>query len=234
MRHWMRNALLAAALLPAMNLQAGDTTPATISVTGEGSVSAVPDQATVITGVDTRGPSPVEALESNSSAVQSLLQVLTGYGIDSRDIQTSGFSLAPQYQYPRDGDGEPRLTGYSVSNQLHIRVRDLDQLGVLLEALVKAGSNRLNGIEFGHSDLQSLTDRARQAAVEEARRRAELYANAAGVTVGQVLSITELGQSVPQPMYRVATMDVAAAPPVATGEQQIQAAVQMSWSLNPD
>jgi uncharacterized protein YggE len=229
-----RTIVLLSLCCASMTLQAAETSQATIVVTGEGTVTAVPNQATVTTGVETQAPGPKEALDANSATAQALLGVLNDHGIESRDIQTSGFSLSPQYRHPRDGNGEAVLTGYSVSNQLLIRVRDLERLGGLLNALVEAGSNRLSGIEFGHADIDALTDQARRSAIAEARRRAELYAEAAGVRVGTVISITETGQSWPQPMFRVAAMDMAAAPPVAAGEQQIQASVQVVFALEPE
>lgn len=235
MTDFARTVALLCTLCIALPLFASQELQPTITVTGEGIVTAVPDQATVTTGVETRAASPTQALAENSTAVEALLTVLSAGGIEPRDIQTSGLGLSPQYQHPRDGNGEPTVTGYVASNQLRVRVRDLDRLGPLLDALVKAGSNRLSGIEFGHSGMDKLVDQARSAAVVEAQRRARLYAEAAGARVGPVISITELGRTHPQPMYRMATaMDMAAAPPVAAGEQQVQASVQVVFSLVPE
>lgn len=225
-------------LLCSMAIPAHAEVPAVqsvISVTGEGHVRAVPDQAAVTTGVETLAPSPAAALAENSAAVNALLEVLTAHGVEARDVQTSGFNLFPQYRHDRNDGGEPTLIGYTVSNQLTIRVRELDRLGALLDALVQAGSNRMSGIEFQHADLEALTDAARRAAVAEARRRAGLYAEAAGVRVGAVLSISEAGASPPQPMYRMAMeADMAAATPIAAGEQQVQASVQVVFALEQD
>jgi len=213
---------------------AGDGHPTNaITVSGEGRVAAVPDQATVMTGVETRADSPAAALEANSLAANALFEVLKKHGVEPRDIQTSGFNLSPEYRHLPDS-GEMQLLGYTVNNQLGILVRDLDRLGVLLDALVQAGSNRMSGIEFSHSGIQALTDTARRAAIVDARRRAELYAEAAGVRLGAVLSIAEQGADFPQPMFRAVAMDEMGGVPVAAGEQQIQANVQVSYALEQD
>jgi uncharacterized protein YggE len=234
MSNHLRLPLLFCSLFIAITATAGDgQVPRVVSVNGEGRITAVPDQATVMTGVETRADTPAAALAQNSASANALMKVLQQHGVAERDIQTSGFNLSPQYQYPRDGNGEPSLLGYTVSNQLSIRVRDLVQLGALLDALVQAGSNRMSGIEFSHSKQDEITNQARAAAIKDARQRAELYAQAAGVAVGAVLSIRDQGISAPQPMYRMAVSEamVGGAPPVAAGEQQVQAFVQVPFEL---
>lgn len=229
-------ALTAAALAIAMPgaAAASSDTGATRSVTvnGEGTVAAVPDTATITTGVVTEAPDPETALSQNSEAVARLLNVLDGEGVPERNVQTSGFSIYPQYARNRDSDEPPRIAAYRVSNQLSVRIEALDRVGPLLDALVRAGSNRVSGIEFGHSELDALTDEARRRAVADARRRAGLYAEAAGAGVGPVLKIVETQTYVPRPMMRAEAMMMDAAPvPVAAGESEIRASVQVEYAL---
>lgn len=231
----MRSIIFCSLILASAPLAAGDLEARrTVSVTGEGTVLAVPDEATVTTGVETRAPDPREALTRNNEAVAALMKVLADAGVAERDVQTSGFNISPVYRHDREDTDGPRIEGYLVSNQLHVRVRELDKLGSLLSALVESGSNRMAGIGFGHSALAERTDEARRAAVADARRRAELYAEAAGVKVGRVLSINEAGSHPPpQPMLRnMAMMEFASADvPVAAGESEIRAMVQVVFEL---
>jgi uncharacterized protein YggE len=204
-----------------------------VKVNGEGTVAAVPDTATVTTGVVTEAAEPEQALARNNEAVARLLAVLEDEGVPGRNVQTSGFSIYPQYARNRESDEPPRIVAYRVSNQLTARVEDLERVGPLLDALVRAGSNRVSGIEFGHSDLQALTDEARQRAVADARRRAGLYAEAAEARLGEVLRIVETQSFVPRPVMRAEAMMMDAAPPVpvAAGESEIRASVQVEFAL---
>ncbi len=207
--------------------------PATVSVTGEGVVTAVPDMAIISTGVTTEATTPEVALNANTAAMTELIEVLDELGIEDKDRQTSNFNVSPQYRRERNDSGSPKIDGYRVSNQLTIKVRDLEELGGLLDALVKAGSNQLGNIRFDIANRDELLDKARRAAVADARRRAELYVDAADVDLGDVLSISETGVAIPRPpMMRSAMMAEAADVPIAVGESQIRATVQMVFELD--
>lgn len=219
-------------LIAAGSVQAQDM-PATVSVTGEGVVTAVPDMAIISTGVTTEATTPEAALNANTAAMTELIEVLDELGIEDKDRQTSNFNVSPQYRRERNDSGSPKIDGYRVSNQLTIKVRDLEELGGLLDALVKAGSNQLGNIRFDIAERDKLMDKARQAAVADARRRAELYVDAADVDLGDVLSISETGIAIPRPpMMRSAMMAEAADVPIAVGESQIRATVQMVFELD--
>ena len=221
------------ALLAVAGVARAQDMPATVSVTGEGIVTAVPDMAIINTGVTTEGTTPDAALDANTEAMTALIKVLDKLGIEERDRQTSNFNVSPQYRRERNDTGSPKIVGYRVSNQLSIKVRELDELGGLLDALVKAGSNQLGNIRFDFSERDELMDKARQAAVVDARRRAELYVDAADVDLGDVLSISEAGVAIPRPpMMRAAMMAEAADVPIAAGESQIRATVQMVFELD--
>ncbi|MFV1996027.1 MAG: SIMPL domain-containing protein, partial [Verrucomicrobiales bacterium] len=150
----------------------------TISVSGEGTVTAVPDIAFVSTGVVTEAATAGEALAANTEAMEAVMAALEGQGIEKRDIQTSNFSVQPQYeriQRAPNHQGEqkpPSVIGYRVSNNVRVKARDLDRLGELLDVLVGAGSNQISGVSFAIDDPESLMAEAREAAIDNARERA--------------------------------------------------------------
>lgn len=195
-----------------------------ISVTGEGTVQASPDLATLSIGVTTQGDTAASALGSNSAALAKVMDRLRAAGIEDRDLQTTGLSLNPNWT--SDESGNSRISGYLASNQLTVRVRALPMLGAVLDAAVADGANTLNGLTFGLADPKPLQDQARKAAVADAIARATLLVEAAGGKVGPVVSITEQsGFAPPMPMFR---MDAAAAPvPVAGGEVGVTAQVSV-------
>ncbi len=228
----VKTALLAALLLQPLTAAAETAAAPRITVTGEGRVETSPDMATVNLGVTTEAPTAAEAMAANSEELARVLERLRGAGIAERDLQTSSLSLNPNWHHP-SGAEQPRITGYVASNQLMVRVRDLDMLGGVLDAAVKDGANTLNGITFGLTDPEPLLAEARRKAVADARARAELLAEAAGVTLGQIESITEAGaMGGPQPMYRGAAIAMEAAMPVAQGEVSIAANVTVIWQIN--
>ncbi len=212
---------------------AQDKLPRTISVTGEGIATAPPDMATINTGVVTQASTAREALTSNNTVMERILASLKQFKIADKDIQTSTFNVAPQYSRNRGQD--PKIAGYQVRNQVRVRVRNLPQLGEVMDALVAAGSNQFSGVSFGMDDPTGVRNQARNRAVADARSRAELYAQAAGVNVGNVISISEQPVAQPRPQYlaRGAMMaEAAGSVPVATGEQEIRATVYMVYALS--
>lgn len=221
-------ALPAAALSPAP-LFAQTQEAGTITVTGSASVTVVPDLATLTLGVTTMGATAAEALSANSVAVQAVMDRLAAAGIDPRDIQTSNLALNPNYS-SYDSNQMPQIQNYTASNQVTVTIRKLDQTGAVLDAAVRDGANTLGGLSFGLADSRPSEDAARKAAVADARARAELLTEAAGVHLGAILSISEGGaEPVPQPMYR---MDMAAAPvPVSGGTLDVAASVTVVWAL---
>ena len=235
-------ALLALAILswPSVPAVAADTAKRTITVTGQGSVTAAPDIAVVTLGVLTQARTAREALSRNTSAMQELMKTLTDQGIAEKDLQTSNFSVQPRYVYPkRQSSGEqkpPRIVGYTVSNQLTGIVRDLDRLGETLDAAVSTGSNQIQGLQFSIEKPAPLRDQARKLAVERALAKAKLLTEAAGVVLGQILTINESGGSrppVPVARARAFAAEAASAPvPVARGEQEVSAQVTITWMLN--
>jgi hypothetical protein len=224
-------AMLAAPAGSALAQDGGDTAPR-IVVTGEGRVEAVPDMATITIGAQNDAATAAEALAATSAATAAILDNLAAAGIAARDIQTDQLSLSPRYDYSRS-DGQPVLQGYTASNTVRVRVRDLAALGAQLDAAVSAGGNRFDGLAFGLQDPVPAQDAARTRAVEDALRKAALYAAAAGLKPGPVVSIVEGGGfESPAPMFRAEA--AAAAPvPVAPGEVSTVATVTLTLELLP-
>jgi uncharacterized protein len=191
---------------------------------------ARPDTAVVRAGVETRAPSPEIALIGNNAAMKVLFDVLQKHGIAERDIATTTFDVQPIYGRPDPQGGAATIQAYQVSNQISARVRDIERLGVILTELVEAGANRLRGVSFEFADPDALQADARRAALQDARRRAELYAQAAGVRLGRILSISELDAPA-MPMPRQMRAMSADAVPIAPGEQTITAGVTVSYEI---
>lgn len=235
----LKNTILAAVML-ALPLATGAAQAQTtasvgkITVTGEGSVNAAPDMATILVGVSTEGPTAGGALADNSALLAAVLAKLTEVGIEDRDIQTSGLSMVPQFTYDQSGvDQTPDITGYIVNNSLSVRVRALPTLGGVLDAMVQSGANSINGVSFGLIDPKPLMDQARSLAVADARRKAELLAVAAGGTLGPVLSINETSvYASPMPMPMFGGRDAAkSSVPVAEGEVGVTALVMVEFGF---
>jgi len=220
-------AALAAALLTAPAL-AQVIPPAAISVTGEATVSVPPDLAEIDGGVTSEAKTAREASEANNAAMGKVLQALKGAGIEEKDVQTSRLSLQPQSAPNRSGPSA--IAGYRASNRVTIRVRDVTKVASVIDTLVGAGANEIGGINFVVSQASKLLDEARERAVADARRKAEIYAKAAGVTLGAPLGISEEGNSAPVPYRRMAA-GMAVSAPVAQGEETLAVTVSVSWAI---
>ena len=225
-------ALATALMLAALPARADSTpqSPARISVTGEGRVDSAPDMAAITLGVATEALTAAVALGENNARLAAVLDRLRASGIADRDLQTSGLNLGPVMDY---ADGRaPRITGYAASNTLTVRVRDLAALGGILDTAVADGANTFNGLSFGLSDPAPALDAARKAAVADARRKAQMMADAAGVKLGRILEMSEnTGYSAPAPMFRDAKMAMAQSVPVAGGEVSHEVTVSITWAL---
>ena len=223
-------ALLAAAVPASAQEQ---KMPRVISLSGHGEVRQVPDTAFVTSGVVSQGVTAAEALAANTKTMNTIFAALKDGGIPDKDVQTSNFMVQPRYNF--QDNKAPELVGYDVSNTVTVRVRKLGELGPLLDKLVQAGSNQINGIGFEVSEPTAALDEARKLATADATRKAKIYAEAMGVTLGPVLSISEgVNYPPPMPMARGKVMmsDAAAAPvPVAAGEQSLSIDVNITWEI---
>ncbi len=222
-------AAIAAGTLLAAPALAQTAPPAMISVTGEATVSAAPDLAQIDAGVTTEAKTAREASDANNAAMGKVLLALKGAGIEEKDYQTSRLSLQPE-SAPNRSAGPATIVGYRASNRVTIRLRDVGKVASAIDTLVGAGANDIGGINFTVSQASKLLDDAREQAIGDARRKAEIYAKAAGVTLGAPLSISEEGNSAPVPYRRMAA-GMAVSAPVAQGEETLQVTVSVSWAI---
>jgi uncharacterized protein YggE len=209
---------------------AQDTPIATISVIGAAQLSVPPDLAQIDGGVTTEAKTAREASETNNAAMGKVLLALKGAGIDEKDFQTSRLSLQPQYAPNRSGPNA--VVGYQASNRVTVKLRDVTRVASVIDTLVAAGANNIGGINFMVSAASKLLDDAREQAIADARRKAEIYAKAAGVALGSPVSISEEGSPGPMPFRKMAA-GMAASAPVAQGEETLQVTVSVSWAIKP-
>lgn len=203
---------------------------AKITVTGEATVEAAPDLATISLGVTTDGKTAAEAMAANNSALQQVIDRLKAAGIEDRDLQTSNLSLNPNW-VGYDSGSAPTIAGYMASNMLTVRVRVLDGLGKALDAAITDGANTMNGLTFEVSNPRPALDEARKKAVADAQARASVLVEAAGGSLGRVVAISETaGYGAPMPMFR-ASAEAADAPPVAGGQVGLTASVTITYEI---
>ena len=227
---------VAAALIIAIPAQAqlSQSSPERrVVVIGEGSVNVVPDYARIRSGVTTRAKTAKEAADANSKAMAAIIAALLSAGIEQKDIQTSRFSVQPVYVVPQPGT-EQKLSGFSVSNQVSVTIRAIDKVGEILDRLITAGATDAGSVEFLHSDTSKSLDQAREAAVADARRKAELYAHASGLSLGSVAWITENSEYAPPFSKAAMRMPAAlAAPvPIAAGEDTLHVRITVGFEMN--
>ena len=201
---------------------------ATISVTGEAHISVPPDLAQIDAGVTSEAKTAREASDTNNAAMGKVLLALKGAGIDDKDYQTSRLSLQPENSIPKQG-APSTIVGYRASNHVSVRLHDVTKIASVIDTLVTAGANDIGGINFIVSQASKLLDDAREQAIADARRKAEIYAKAAGVTLGPPLSISEGGAT--QFLARMATPMAGKSAPIAQGEETLSIAVSVTWAI---
>ncbi|RWX16429.1 SIMPL domain-containing protein [Rhizobium beringeri] len=208
-----------------------------ISVTGDGESSVAPDMAIVNFAVVKQAKTAREALDENNKAMNDVLAALKSGGIAERDLQTSGFSIQPQYNYPQPVDGQqqqPQLIGYQTINSVTVRLRDLAKLGAVIDQSVSLGINQGGDIQFTNDKPDAVIEEARKAAVADAVKRAKTLSEAAGVKLGRIIEINEnVPRAMPQPVYRATMMKEAsdAAVPVQSGENNYNVSVTVTFAI---
>lgn len=205
-----------------------------ISVVGSGLVYVTPDIAYINVGVRSQADTVAEALELNNAQANAIKETLMGQGVDEKDIQTSSFNVYPQSDY--DFQGAIVRTYFSVENNVYVTVRNLDGLGKTLDAVAKSGANNIYGITFDVQDKTGAQSTARTMAVDSARAQAEELAAAAGVALGDILSISTYS-SYAQPYYGYGLggggggAAYAESVPIAAGQMQVNAEVTMIFRI---
>lgn len=208
-----------------------DTAPRGISVVGSGRVAGEPDTLRATVGVEVERTTVQEALDDANAAAQAVIDAVQGAGVAPEDTQTSTFSISPRYDRPDPGEPQ-RIRGYVVTNQLDIKIRELDNAGeVLQEAAEAAGDDaRVQGVQFSLEDNESLLAAARERAFADARSRAEQYAELAGRSLGDVVSISEELTALPPPA-RARDLQFESAVPIEPGEVEVEVRVTTRWSI---
>ncbi|MGP6085849.1 SIMPL domain-containing protein [Antarctobacter jejuensis] len=207
-----------------------------LTVSGEARVAAVPDLATLSLGASGRGDTAIEAMNATSEAVDAILARLASLNVEARDIQTRQLRVNEQTRWDRDTEQEIFI-GYYATNSVSVRVRDLDRIGELLSAVLDDGANDLQDLSFGLQHPREVEDEARRRAVADAQAKAALYAEAAGMPLGAILSIKDsaepLVRSIVQaePMIVVEESPAARDVPVAAGEIEVRAEVTMVFAI---
>jgi uncharacterized protein YggE len=228
----------AALLLAACNsggptyISAGDAPQARLDVSATGTADAAPDRATVSAGVVQQGKTAREAMFGNATLMTAVFDELEAAGIPKSGITTSQLSLKPQYDY-RDRN-KPTIKGYEARNTVTVKSDDIEQVGPMLDALVRAGVNNINQVQFSVKDPKNALDKAREDAIKEAREKAENMAKAAGVKLGPLLSMTEnSGGFNPPPIYARSgfAASESANTPISAGDQTMSVSVNLSYGI---
>jgi len=240
----MKNGLIAALIFsaaslpsPALAQQAAinQTIAGTrLDINAVGEVTRVPDIANISAGVVSRSPTAAAALQETADRMTRVIAALKRVGIADRDIQTSNVSLNPEYRYPENQ--APQLVGYTASNNVTIRFRDIRSSGKIIDALVAQGANQISGPNLSVDRPEAALDEARAQAVAKGRARAELYARSLGLRVVRVVSVNESGgyyapPPPPPPMAMMARGERDSSTPVQPGEQKLQVNLSMTFEL---
>ncbi|MEM8749045.1 MAG: SIMPL domain-containing protein [Pseudomonadota bacterium] len=223
-----------------LGAHAAEPAEATIQVSATGNANIAPDMAIVNLSVLREADTAREALDANTKATAQVLQAMKDEGIEDRDLQTSNFSIQPRYFYPprkKDGSQEqPRIVGYTVSNSLTVRIRDLTRVGAILDKSVTLGVNSGGQIQFSNSKPEEAINTAREAAVRNALAKAQTLTTGLGVEIGRVITISEQARGRPAPrgiarMAKAMVADEAAPVPVAAGENTYSVTVSVRWAI---
>lgn len=228
----MKSIVLLAAALLLPQVAAADTARPSISVTGEASISVPPDTVEIDAGLTTEAKNARDAMEANNTAMGKVLLALKSAGVAEKDFQTSRLSLTPQMAQRAPNSQAQQITGYAARNRVAIRLRDVTRIASIIDTLVGAGVNDMGGISFSVSNASKLLDDARAEAIADAKRKAEIYAKAANVTLGSAISISEDGGA-PAPVYRSKFAAAPASAPIAQGEETLRIAVSVSYEIKP-
>ncbi|MHA1159158.1 MAG: SIMPL domain-containing protein [Alphaproteobacteria bacterium] len=235
----LKSALAAATLsclMVAMPASADEAdTLARLTANGVGSVNVIPDIAIVTMGVLSRAKTASAALRANSADLGDVIEAVLDEGVNEIDIGTSGFSISPVYRRLRQdeiGEEPPAIVGYTVSNRLRVVIRDIAESGGLLDRVVRAGANQVNGITFDIDDREAAGDLALASAIADARRKAEIMADTAGVRLVRIIAING-NDNTGRPVFERAMAFSDVSVPVMPGERAITASASVTWEIAP-
>lgn len=230
--------LLLAMAAPATAQETGGARklPRLVNVSGDASREVTPDMATIVIGVTTRAPRAAEALNGNSQAAAKVIAAVRQAGVENRDVQTNAVSISQNFRNKRDASGytqEP--DGFTATNTVSVRIRDLGKLGSLLTTATGEGANNINSLTFDYSGRKKVAEELQAEAVRNARETAQRLVEAAGGKLGQLQTI-QAGGAAPSPRYGAmkmmrASADAAEPAPVEAGEMTITSSVQATWAI---
>lgn len=233
-------ALVTVPLAP-LPVVADENPTSTISVSGVGTVDVAPDMAVISVGVLREAKTARAALDANNEAMTTVLSAMENQGIEEKDLQTSNFSIQPRYVYPKANTGgvqkPPKIVGYVVSNNLTIRIRDLEKTGEILDLVVTLGVNTGGNIQFRNQNTEEIMEQARINAVKNAVSKATILVETAGADLGRIITISEnFQQPRPMPIAQARNFSVAEAAadsvPIASGENSYRVTVNISWEID--
>ncbi len=204
-----------------------------VTVQGTGRVTLKPDLATLSLGVTTQAKSAAQAQSNASKAMTAIIAAVKKQGVADADMVSDSISLYPTYDY-QNGSAPPRITGYTASQSLSVKVRDLGKVGPLIDGGVAAGANQVGGVTFSVDDPTAATEQARKAAVDDAKKRAQTLAQASGVALGVPISIVESSAPAPTPIAYDKAAAVAAplaSTPVQVGTTEVVVTVEITYAI---
>ncbi len=223
--------VIALLAVPGLTPAWADEAGGTLQVSGVGVISARPDMAVIRLGVREEAKEASAASAMVARKMRAILDDLRAAGIAEKDIQTTQLSLAPRFDYSKSN--APRRVGFEAATSIAVTVRDLSGLGAVLDRVVTVGANTFNGVSFDVSNRAALMDQARAKAVADAMHKARGLAEAAGLHLGRVLSLSESGAGRgPQPAFARMAMEASADMPIAAGEMEIAAQVAMQFEIS--
>ena len=207
----------------------------TVSFSGEGKVVAKPDIARVNLSIITDATTSKAAQDDNSKKSKAVTDYLKKQGVEDKDIKTTGYNIYPQYKYPPYG-GQPTVTGYQVNESLEVKIRDLEKVSNILDGVVGAGANQVNGLSFEIDNPEELKTEARKKAIEDAKKKADELEGQVGIRLGKIINFSENTGGYPIPMYDTMKMEGrgmggGGGPSVPTGENEIVVSVYLTYQI---
>jgi uncharacterized protein YggE len=223
-------AMLAACQGAPVSGAGGQSIQRTITAVGQGQVFLAPDLARIYIGVHSQAESVSDALADNNAKAQAIADALAAMGVDTKDVQTSSFNIYPQQQYGPNGE-ILGTTLYNVDNTVNVTVRDLSKLGGLLDAVITSGANSINGIEFDVQNKEEALKNARKLAIDNAKAQAAEIADAAGVTLGSIVSVNISNLNQGGPIYDKAYAQGASQVPISAGQLALTVEASVTYDI---
>lgn len=199
------------------------------SVTGEGKITVVPDTAIVSLGISLNKPTVKAAQDEVNSVISEITKSLKTLSIDAKDIKTSNYSIYPQYDYQTTGGN--RISGYQVSANLTVKIREFDKVNQVIDTATAKGANNVGGVQLTVDDARQkeLLQQAREMAVKDAKTKAESLASAAGMTLGKIVNIQEDANNFPRPMGMMAVADSSVKTNIEPGSTDVTTSVTLFY-----